>query len=108
MNEYLMVVMDKYGRWKSAVEGKGLRVNVDKIKGIQLLFGKESSVLKVDPCSVCGEWVGCSFFLCTNCQRWVHCRYSDVPRQVSLLLCWDVFPICLVEEKLKFKKAKMF
>ena len=30
--------MDKYGRWKSAVEGKGLRVNVNKTKGIQFFL----------------------------------------------------------------------
>ena len=51
-------VMDKYDRWKNAVEGKGLRVNVDKTKGMQLLFEKKSSVSKVDPCGACGEWVG--------------------------------------------------
>ena len=39
--EPLNAVMDKYGRWKNAVEGKGLRVNVNKIKGMQLLFGKK-------------------------------------------------------------------
>ena len=67
-------VMDKYGRWKNGVEGKCLRVNVDKTKGIQLSFGKRSSVSKVDPCSVPGEWVGCNFIQCTKCQRWVHRR----------------------------------
>ena len=30
--------MDKYERQKNAVEGKGLRVNVDKTKSMQLLF----------------------------------------------------------------------
>ena len=40
------------------MEGKGLRVNVDKTKGMQLLFGKKISVSKVDPCGVCGERVG--------------------------------------------------
>ena len=55
-------VMDKYGRWKNAVKGKGLRVNVNKTKGMYLLFGKESSVSKVDPCGVCGEPVGCNSF----------------------------------------------
>ena len=48
-------VMDKYGRWKNAVDRKGLRVNVDKIKGMQLLLGKKSSVSKVDPFGVCVE-----------------------------------------------------
>ena len=27
-------VMDKYGRWKNVVEGKILRVNVNKTKGM--------------------------------------------------------------------------
>ena len=39
--ESLNEVIDKYGRWKNAVEGKDLRVNVEKTKGVQLLFGKE-------------------------------------------------------------------
>ena len=47
--ESLNDVMDKYKRWKNAVEGKGLRVNVDKTKSMQLSFGKKSSVSKVDP-----------------------------------------------------------
>ena len=83
--ESLNEVMDKYGRWKNAVEGKGLRVNVDKTKGMQLLLGKKSSVSKVDPCGVCGERVGCNSIQCTKCQRWVHRRCSDVLRQVSLV-----------------------
>ena len=58
--ESLNEVMDKYGRCKNAVEGKGLRVNVDKTKGMQLLFGKKSSLSKVDPCGVYGKRVGCN------------------------------------------------
>ena len=41
---------------------KGSEVEVDKTKDMQLLFGKKSSVSKVDPYSVCGEWVGCNSF----------------------------------------------
>ena len=85
--ESLNEVKDKYGRWKNAVEGKSLRRNVDKTKGMQLLFGKKSNVSKVDPCGVCGEQVACNSIQCTTCQRWVHCHCSDVPRQVSLLSC---------------------
>ena len=60
-------VMDKYGRWKNTVERKDLRVNVNKTKGMQLLFGKKSSVLKVDPCGISGEWLGCNSIHCTKC-----------------------------------------
>ena len=69
------------------MEGKGLSVSVDKTKGMQLLFGKKSSVSKVDPCGVCGEWVGCNSIQCTKRQRWIHCRCSDVPTHLSLLSC---------------------
>ena len=84
--------MDKYWRLKSAVEGNGLRVNVDKTKGMQLLLGK-FSVSKVDLCGICGEWVGCNSVQCMKCQRLFHHCYSDVPRQVSLLSYWDVLVI---------------
>ena len=33
--------MDKYGRWENAVEGKGLKVNVDKTKCMQLLLRRK-------------------------------------------------------------------
>ena len=51
--EPLNKVMDKYGRWKNAVEGKGLRMNVDKrykIKdylGIKVVFQKWILVVSV-------------------------------------------------------------
>ena len=54
-------------------------MNVDKTKVIQLLFGNESSVSKVDHCGVCGERVGCKSIHCTKCLRWVHRGCSDVP-----------------------------
>ena len=61
-------VMDKYGRQKNPVDGKGPSVNVDKTKGMQLLVGKKS-VLEVDPSGVCGNWVGCNSIQCIKCQR---------------------------------------
>ena len=51
--------MDKYGRWKNAVEGNGLRMDVNKNKRYVVVIWKKSSVSKVDPCVVCGERVGC-------------------------------------------------
>ena len=108
--ESLNEVIDKYVRCKNAVEGKGLRVNVDKTKGRQLLFGKKRIVSKVDLCGVCDEWVGCNSIQCTKCQRWVHRRCSDVSSQVSLLSCRNIFVCrtclghnCSVEE---FKRGE--
>ena len=64
----------------------------------------------MDPCGVCGGQVGCNSIQYTKCQKWVLCHCSDVPRQMSLLSCQDVFVcraclghICSVE-KLEFKR----
>ena len=76
--------MGKYWRWKKAIK-----------KGMQLLFGKKSSVSKVYPCSVCGEQVAYNSVHCMKCQRWVHHHCYDMPRQVSLLSCPDVF-VCSI------------
>ena len=82
-------VMGKYERWKNAVEGKGLRVNIDKTKGIHLLFGKKS-VSKVDPCGVCGEQVSCNYIQCTKCQE-VGSSSFWFFRAGDSISCQDVF-----------------
>ena len=95
------------------MERKGLRVNVDKTKGIQLIFGKESSVSEVDPCGAPAERVGCNCIQCAKCQRWTHRRCSDVSGQVSIPPCQNLFVYraclsrnCSVEEKLDFQRGK--
>ena len=67
----------------------------------------------MDPCSVSGEWVRYNSVQCKKCQRWVHRHCSDVPMQVSLLLCWDIFVCrtclghnCSVEEKVEFVRSE--
>ena len=88
--ESLNVVMDKYGRWKNVVKRKDLRVNVNKTKGMQLLFGKKSNVSNVGPCIVCGEQADCDSIPCTKYHR----RFIVVLLMClgrCLLSCSDVF-----------------
>ena len=74
--------------------GKRLRVNVDKAKGMQLLFGKKSSVSKVDPCGICNERVGCNSIQCVESQMWDYPSSSsfffffffDVPWHVESII----------------------
>ena len=40
--ESLNKVMGKYGRWKNAVEGKGLKMHVDKTKGMPVIIWEEN------------------------------------------------------------------
>ena len=74
--------------------GKRLRVNVDKAKGMQLLFGKKSSVSKVDPCGICNERVGCNSIQCVESQMW------DYPSSSSFFF---FFWMCLGMLSLSFR-----
>ena len=58
--------------------------------------------------------VDCNSVQCRKFQRWVHRRCSDVPRQVRLPSCCDVFVYrtCLghnylVKGKLEFKRGEV-
>ena len=76
---------------ENAVERKGLRVNVDKTKSMQLLFGKKSTVSKVDLFGVCGERVGCNSIQCAKCQRWGFIVVALMYLGRRIYLVWDVF-----------------
>lgn len=65
------------------------KVNGNKAKGAQVLFGKKCRILKMDSCGVSGERAGRNSIKCAKCQGWVH-RCSDVPRHLSLLSCRNV------------------
>ena len=95
--ESLNEVIDKYGKWENAVEGKVLRASVDKTTGMQLLLGKKASVSKVDPCGICGERVGCNSIHCKKCKRWVHRRCSDVPRHIGMSLSVEHVLVIIVQ-----------
>ena len=66
--ESLNDVMGKYGKCKNAVERKGLRVNVDKIKVGSCYLGRKI-VFRKWIFLVSSERVGCNSLQCTNCQR---------------------------------------
>ena len=57
-------VKEKYERWKKILEGKYLRGNVGKTKGLQLLYGKKDYGSKLGSSGVCGERVGYNFVGC--------------------------------------------
>ena len=98
---------------KRVLERKDIRVNIGKTKGIQLLYGKKTYALKVDPCYFCGKRVKLYSVRRIECQKWVNLCCLDVPRQVSLLSSQDVF-VCrmclghnyLVKENIEPKRGK--
>ena len=71
-------VGNRYREWKEALEGKGLKVNVQKTKVMKLGGKKEMKAAEVDPCAVCRRRVMRNSIRCTVCGGWVHKRCSRV------------------------------
>ena len=78
-------------KWKKALEGKGLCVNVWKTKGLQFLNGKRRVTAKIESCGVCGETVGCKSIVCSFKKNWFHHHCSDILHWIGLTAVRDVF-----------------
>ena len=74
----------KLAIWKSTLEAKGLKVNVNKTK---VMFGGRGSKAAIGhvkyPCSVCSKGVGSNSVLCGICKKWVHKRCSGISGSLS-------------------------
>ena len=74
MSESLDDLRERFQRWKSALEDKGLKVSDGKTK----MMGsgtKEIVLSKINPCGICGKRVGSNPVCCSQCTKWIHGRY---------------------------------
>ena len=67
-------------RWGSALEGKGLKVNVGKTKMMVSGTEGEISLSKIDPCVLCGKMVGSNAVCCTHYMKWIHGRCTKMKK----------------------------
>ena len=68
-----------FNEWQSAMERRGLKVNVAKTK--LLISGKENVLAAPTgryPCGICGRGVGVNSVLCTVCNKWCHHRCTGL------------------------------
>ena len=76
----------KFNIWKSALESKGLKVNLVKTKVMVSKIGqvtvKPSS--KTDPCGICGRKTISKAVLCKQCGNTIHGRYAKINRVTDL------------------------
>ena len=80
MSESLEDLRERFQRWRRALEGKGLKVNVGKTK--MMVSGTEGEITssKIDPCGVCGNRVGSKAVGCTQCMKWIHGRCTKMKK----------------------------
>ena len=57
MSENITNLRARFQRWRSALEGKGLKVNIGKTK--MMVSGTENAIAlsKIKPCGICGKRV---------------------------------------------------
>ena len=80
MSESMHDLRESFQKWRSALEGKGLKVNVGKTK-IMVSGTKGEIVLsKIDPCGICGKRVGSNAVCCTQCMKWIHGRCTKMKK----------------------------
>ena len=80
MSESLEDLRERFQRWKRALEGKGLKVNVGKTK--TMVSGTEGEITssKIDPCGICGKRVGSNAVCCIQCMKWIHGRCTKMKK----------------------------
>ena len=80
MSESLDDLRERFQRWRSALEGKGLKVNVGKTK--MMVSGMEEKIAwsRIGPCGICGKRVGSNPVCCTQCTKWIHGRCTKMKK----------------------------
>ena len=66
-------LIKKVNKCKDNLKSKGMRVNMNKTKG--MISGECQKVMQNAvrwPCGVCSKGVGNNSIRCTSCQKWVH------------------------------------
>ena len=81
--------------WKSAMERRGLRINMEKTKMMISGCSEEVPVQSGQhPCGVCGSGVRANSILCTQCGKWCHKRCSGLQRITERAAQVFVCPRC--------------
>ena len=67
MNETMLDLKERFWSWKEALESKGLKVYIRKLKVV--VSGSEGDLFKskIDPSEVCGRIVMANSVLCMKC-----------------------------------------
>ena len=80
MSESLEDLRERFQRWRRALEGKGLKVNVGKTKMMVSRTEGEITSSKIDPCGVCGKRVVSNAVCCTRCMKWIRGRSTKMKK----------------------------
>ena len=103
MSKSFYDLREKFQTWRSALEDKGLKVNVGKTTMIVSRTEREIVLSKIDPCGICGKRVGSNAVCCTQCTKWIHGRCTKIKK----VTCSSARHfVCTVEDAQMLKMAR--
>ena len=70
-------------KWRYALEGKGLKVNVGKTKMMVSGMEREIALSKIDPSGICEKRVGYNAVCCTQCTKCRRRRCTKMKKAIS-------------------------
>ena len=80
MSESLEDLWERFQRWRKALDGKGLKVDVGKTKMMVSETEGEITSSKIGPCGVCGKRVGFNAECHIQCMKWIHGRCTKMKK----------------------------
>ena len=79
MSKNLEDLRARFQRW-SALEGKGLKVNIGKTKMMVSGIKNAIALSKIEPCGICGKRVVSNAACCILCNKWMHGRCTKIKK----------------------------
>ena len=70
MSKTMEGLKERFLKWRSALESKGLKVNLEKMKVIVRVSEGEVIQSRIDSCGICHKRVTANL-VCTKCDRWM-------------------------------------
>ena len=80
MSENLKDIRARFLRWRSAWEGKGLKLNIGKT--MMMVSGTENAfaLSKIEPCGTCVKRLVSNTVCCTLCNKWMQGRCTKMKK----------------------------
>ena len=70
MSEMMEGLKERFLKWRSALESKGLKVNFENMKVMVCVSEGEIIQSRLNPCRIGGKRVTVNLVLCTKCNQW--------------------------------------
>ena len=94
MSEMMEGMKERFLKWRSALESKGLKMNLEKTKVMVCVSEGKVMQSRIDLCEICGKRVTVNSVLCRKCDQWIHRRCSKLKKIIPSVARFFVCSNC--------------